>query len=503
MTYVSPGVYSRETDFSLYTPAQSTSALALVGSATRGPLDTPTLITDEGSLIDTFGPPGASHLALYAAQRYLREGNQLWYVRVASYGVATATGTLQDSGADLVTVTANSAGTWGNDISVTVGNGTDSGTYKITVKNNDFPVEVYDLIVLGSANEDDDNYIETRISGVSSFISVTDPGTSTTLDTGTFNLSGGANGTPVDNSDVIGSYGSPPTVPSTGLHCFDNPETIEIDMVAIPGKTEDTIIQAVIDLAESRKDCVGLIDCPQGMSVQQVVDWHDGVSGLADAPTAALSSSYAALYYPWLKVYDSYNDVELYVPPSGHAAQVIARTDYVADPWYAPAGLNRGVLHDVLEVEHSATQGERDYMYSGGNAVNPICKPYEGSSFVIFGQRTLQRTSTALDRINVRRMMVYLRRAVAEASKALLFAPNNVFTRTRFVNLVKPVCKSMQADEAITGFKVVCDETNNPPEVVDKSELHGKILLKPTKSVEIIRLDFVVLPSGVDFEEFV
>jgi len=201
-------------------------------------------------------------------------------------------------------------------------------------------------------------------------------------------------------------------------------------------------------------------------------------------------------------VYDGFNDAEAWVPPSGHIASVIAFTDHVADPWWAPAGLSRASLRDVLEVEQSATQGERDFMYAGGNAVNPIiAMPVHGT--VVWGQRTLQRATTALDRINVRRMMLYLRKVVATAVVNLVFEPHDEFTWRQFVRLVEPVCDRIKRARGLYDFRVICDSTTNTPDMIKRNEMGAKILLQPTKTAEIITMEFVLLPTGARFEEFV
>ena len=499
---VSPGIQTREIDFSDYAPAMSTSRFGMVGTATRGPVDTATLITDMGSLVDTFGPPSGTHYGLYAAERYLRAGRQLWFVRVAGDYYASSEIASVKAGGGSLTITANTPGTWGDNVTVVLGSGTDAGTYKITVQYNGFPVEVYDLVRVGTASASHDNYIETRINGLSNYISVTDAGVGAALTAGTVTLTGGDNGTPVTDADVVGAYGTPPTVPSTGLHCFDNPDTIQIDIVAAPGFVSDTIITALITLASTtRKDCLALIDAPYGLSVSGVVAWHNGTSGLAGAPTAAIDSSYAMLTYSWVQVFDSYNNTDVWIPPSGHVAYAIANTDYVANPWSAPAGMTRAVFNDIKAVEHSATQGERDYMYANGNAVNPICKPFYNAPFCLWGQRTLSRSATALDRVNVRRMLLSLRQVVVYVARNLIMEPNDRFTWSRFVRMVKPTMEEYKNRRAVYDFRIICDATTNTAAVIARNEMRAKILLKPTKTAEIISIDFILLPTGATFEE--
>jgi phage tail sheath protein FI len=182
-------------------------------------------------------------------------------------------------------------------------------------------------------------------------------------------------------------------------------------------------------------------------------------------------------------------------------ARLAADTDQNDEVWFAFAGLLRGRLLGALDVEYSPVQGERDYMYSGGNAVNPIVSfPVDG--ICLFGQRTLQRASTALDRINVRRMLLYARKVIASAVRYLVFEPNDLMTWIRFVDLVSPYLRSIKARRGLEDFRVVCDETTNTPDRINNNDMVGKLFLKPTKTAEMIELEFTLLPTGATFEEF-
>jgi hypothetical protein len=508
MVQVSPGAYWQERDFSLYAPALATSIFGVVGTATKGPMNTRTLITDEGSLVQTFGPPSVDHLGLMAAVHYLRRGRQLLFVRVGTYARDADTIEVNDvagpAGVPVLEFTPLTPGTWANNVSVKIEAATHVvGAFKIsileTLSGVTYTVEVYDNVLINGAT--DINYVETRLAN-SAYVSVSrTTAVSTTLVSGTTQFSGGSDGDPADTSDVIGTVGSPPVAPATGLQLFRNPEDEDVNLLAVPGYNQAVVIQEIIDICQTRADCLGLLSTPSGKSVQQAVDWHNGKGGGGDDPTTALNSSYAALYYPWVQVYDGYSDSDFDVPPEGHVAAVMAYTDQVADPWFAAAGLNRGLLTSVLSVQHSATQGERDFMYSYGNAVNPIIN-YSGQGHVIWGQRTLQRKPSALDRINVRRLMLYMEKVIATAVRYLVFEPNDSGTWRRFVNLVEPVCRSIQNRRGIFDFRVICDETTNTPDVIDRNEMVGKILIKPTKTAEIITVQFTLLPTGASFEEF-
>jgi hypothetical protein len=500
MVIVSPGVYSREVDLSLYTPQLATAILGLIGTASKGPVNEVTLITDEGQLVDTFGPPSGQHYALFAAVRFLRKGNQLKFVRVADYDIE-ATGTIKDQTlADAFSVLAVSSGSWGNNISLLVGSGTDAGTYKITVLYNGMSADVYDLLKVGPLNVDDVNYIMTRINGISEYISVTALASSTTLDSGTVTLSGGDDGAPAQVSDYIGSVGDPPTIPATGLQLFANPETEDVNVIAVPGISHRSVISAMQTLCESRADCIYITAPPYGKTVKQAVAWMNGLGGGPEDPLTSINSSYGAVFYPWIKVYDGYSDSEVWIPPDGHVAGAIAFTDFVADPWWAILGLNRGLLSDALNVEYSATQGERDYMYSNGNSLNPIIN-MAGQGIVIWGQRTAQRQPTALDRINVRRLLLYMRKAIATATLSLVGEPNDEDTWSRFRLLVSPIMEEIRGRRGITDYQVVCDETTNTAARRNRNEMYAKVMFKPTKTAEMIQLDFVILNQQTSFSE--
>jgi phage tail sheath protein FI len=496
-------VLTREIDFSLYVPALSTMSVASVGTASWGPKDTRTLLTDEGTQNRIFGPPSADHLALHANTRYLRQGNQLWFVRVGTYDVA-ATGAIRNAAdsADSVAVSGLWTGSYGNRLTLLVEDSNTLGAYKISVLDNGVRVEVFDAILVGAASAGDANYIETRINGVSAYITVTDATGEATLKLGTSALTGGDDGAPADDSDVVGTIVGDV---ATGMQLFRDPEEVEsgsIDIFMVPGRWERTIVVELITIAEERQDILAIVDPPDELTVQEVVAWHNGeLAGDPDYLTAALNSSYACMYYPWLQVFDSFNDVELFIPPSGHAASVMARTDFERDPWFAPAGVQRGRLTDVLDTRTHLKLGDREFMYGDGNAVNPIPN-FNLDGVVIYGQRTLQRVPTARDRINVRRMLNVAKTAIRVASRFVVFEPNDPITYRQLTNLVNPFLRNIQSRRGIVDFRTICDETTNPPAVVEQNRVVCRILIQPTKTAEIIELEFVLLPQGANFDEF-
>lgn len=309
---------------------------------------------------------------------------------------------------------------------------------------------------------------------------------------------GGQNGIPTSavfsselDAEIIGN----PAL-STGIFSFQNPEVYDINLLLIPGNSSGAVIGQALQLCEGRGDVLYLVDPPFGLRPQQVVDWHNGM--LYSDLRAAIDSSYGALYWPWLKVFDQFNATEIFVPPSGFVASVFARTAVVAEQWFAPAGLNRGRLLTALDVEYNATQGERDLLYGSGNAVNPIVKfPQDG--IVVFGQRTLQRLQSALDRVNVRMLLIYLKKNLVRELRFFLFEPIDNLLFAEITSSIKPFLENVMARRGMTGFKVICDASNNTPATVDRNEVHVAVLIRPTRAAEFIELDLVILRSDQSF----
>ena len=199
-----------------------------------------------------------------------------------------------------------------------------------------------------------------------------------------------------------------------------------------------------------------------------------------------------------MKIFDQYSTQELFVPPSGHISAVFARTERERESWYAPAGLSRGRLLTALDVEESPSRGDRDALYGLNNAVNPIVKfPQDG--IVVWGQRTLQRADTALDRINVRMLLIHIRKVLVPLLRQFLFEQNDRYLWEQVKGTVSPVLSDIAGRRGLTGFSVICDETNNTPETIDRNELHVTVLLKPTRVVEFIQLDLAILRTDAIF----
>jgi phage tail sheath protein FI len=213
-----------------------------------------------------------------------------------------------------------------------------------------------------------------------------------------------------------------------------------------------------------------------------------------------VSSSYAVIDSGYKYQYDKYNDVYRYIPMNGDVAGLCVRTDSERDPWFSPAGFNRGQVKNIIKLAYNPTKAERDLLYKAG--INPVVT-FPGQGTVLFGDKTALTRSSAFDRINVRRLFIILEKAIATASKSMLFEFNDPFTRTQFVNMVEPFLRDIQGRRGIYDFKVVCDDSNNTAGVVDRGEFVGDIYIKPARAINFIQLNFVAVRSGVEFNEIV
>jgi len=297
-------------------------------------------------------------------------------------------------------------------------------------------------------------------------------------------MAGGNNGDD-DNTAATALIGSAAEDPKTGMQSLDDP-TINIGIALVPGIQTESVQNALITLAADTQDFLALVSPPIAVgTVQNAIDWSNGQSSTTGSRTSAINSSYAAIYWPWVKVFSVFDGIDRWLDPAIYGARQMAFTDSVADSWFAPAGYRRGRLTKPTDVEVKLNQGDRDSMYSGGNVINPIVSfPQQG--ITIFGQRTTQRSPSALDRINVRRLMIYIRKVILAATQRFVFEPNDQFTWSQIEGVINPFLDDIQRRRGITEFRVVCDETVNTPLRVDRNELWTKVLVKPTKTAEIL-----------------
>jgi hypothetical protein len=273
------------------------------------------------------------------------------------------------------------------------------------------------------------------------------------------------------------------------LNAISNPDQYDFNLLVLPGviyELHSYVANEALSLCEDRGDAFYIMDTV-GLNATLVT---------ATGKAAEIDSNYAATYYPWLRVIDTNTNKLLWVPPSIILPEIYAYNDNVAAEWFAPAGLNRGGIASAVGVKVRLPQTSRDTLYEG--KVNPIAQ-FPGQGICVWGQKTLQRRSSALDRVNVRRLLIALKKFIASSSRYLVFEQNVEATRNRFLNIVNPYLASVQERSGLYAFRVIMDETNNTPDVIDRNVLYGQIYLQPTKTAEFIVLDFNVLPTGAVF----
>jgi len=284
----------------------------------------------------------------------------------------------------------------------------------------------------------------------------------------------------------------------TAYELYENDEEIDVNIL-IDGDKNNAIKRVLVDLAETRKDCIALLDC---LSTSVINQSGSETTNLRDYRLSTLNenSSYCAIYGNWLEMFDQWSAKYRWIPCSGHMAGILARTDDVSDPWFAPAGLNRAVLTNIRRLAWSPTLGERDILYKNG--INPIVS-FAGQGKVVWGQKTMLDKSSAFNRINIRRLFIVMEKAISTAAKYFLFEPNDEFTRLSIINMIEPFLRDVRGRRGIYDFMVVCDERNNTGERIDRQELWVDIYVKPTKAAEFIVLNFIATKTGASFTELV
>ena len=303
---------------------------------------------------------------------------------------------------------------------------------------------------------------------------------------------------PTLESLSAGADGSARTVAElkTAYDKFNDSETIDLSLI-IAGAGNATHIDNLIAIAENRRDCV-VFASPERADVVNVTNSNTQMSNVKAFFDTISSSSYVVFDSGYKYMYDRYSDVFRYVPLNGDIAGLCARTDITNDTWFSPAGLNRGIIRSVVKLAFNPNKAQRDVLYPA--RINPVVT-FPGQGTVLFGDKTGLTSPSAFDRINVRRLFITLEKAISTASKFSLFEFNDEFTRAQFRNLVEPFLREVQGRRGITDFLVVCDETNNSSDVVDRNEFAAEIFIKPAKSINFITLKFIATRTGVAFEE--
>ena len=290
----------------------------------------------------------------------------------------------------------------------------------------------------------------------------------------------------VNGTDSQGLVGTDYT---NAIALLSNVDEYKYNVISIPGllaSTHSTQTTAIVNNTIGRGDAIAIVD---------LVAYNSQINAVINQ-ASGFDSSYAAAYWPWLQTIDPNTGEAVWVPASTMIPGVYAFTDASSDPWFAPAGITRGALGQVIRAERKLTASNRDDIYEAN--VNPIAT-FPGSGVTVFGQKTLQKRASALDRVNVRRLLIALKSFIGQVADGLVFEQNTAATRNNFLSQVNPYLESVQQRQGLYAFKVVMDETNNGPDVVDRNELVGQIYLQPTRTAEFIILDFNVLPTGATF----
>ena len=346
------------------------------------------------------------------------------------------------------------------------------------------------------------NYYKNYIFNNSKYIYAVDPVSYSTTST-TWGLPSTSTFATIATPQTITLSGGTDDMPSesriqSAWAYFTNPDDVDVSLL-ISGSASVATQQYIIDnIANARKDCVAFISPPSanvinqnGSEVTNITSWTSAL---------ARSSSYAVADCGWKYMFDKYNNVYRWIPLNGDIAGTCVYTDSVRDPWFSPAGYNRGNLKNVVKLAWNPSKSQRDSIYALG--VNPV-GTFPGQGTVLFGDKTLQSQPSAFDRINVRRLFIVLEKAIAVASKFSLFEFNDEFTRNQFVALVTPFLRDIQGRRGITDYRVVCDSTNNDSQVIDSNQFVGDIYIKPARSINYIQLNFVAVRTGVSFSEVV
>lgn len=416
---------------------------------------------------------------------------------------------------------ASSPGTWVEDYSIslqlyTEGVGETAGRYKVVIKRLGLVVDSADDV---SFDVNADRYIgnvlnpDTKYGGLNgnkyvhweprpSYLQ-NDPNSDDYIvripsQLNDAELTGGANGIPLDpaySSDLDAAVIGNPAL-NTGIYAFQNPDVFDISILATPGFSSGAVIGQSLQLAEARGDIIYFVDSPFGLRPQQAVDWHNGI--LSGGLSAAINSSFGSMHWGWVKILDPYNRVNVWVPPSGKAAAVYARSARNGEPWSPPAGTRRGRVISVIDVEYSPSLGERHLLMGSGNAVNPLVKlPRDG--VVIYGQRTLQRTATSLDSVSTRLLLNFLKKNMNILMQQFLHEFNDEILWSQVRNVIDPFVGDVAARRGVAGYRVVVDESNNTPERRQRKELWVTIFIIPEPTAEVIVLNYALLRQNASF----
>lgn len=499
--YLSPDVYLKEIDSSLYTKSQSTSIGAMIGVARKGPIGA-TLVTSWPQFEETYGGYSNVGWLAYAAKDFFDLGGSALYVhRVVHYtdisdpSTITAklsSGTLATTpDTDVMgTFYGKSYGTFYDGLVVTTmlsqGFTEADKTIDVIVSKADGTVlEKHTKLTVGLINLSNERYIDNYLVRNSQYIN--SKFADGTLVFGSVTLAGGNDGVEgITDADFIGNEAA-----GLGLYAFDGLD--HVNLIAIPGNSSPAVITALLSYAETSQHLFAIVGTPSGLTVQGAVDFRMG-EGVYNH--ASFNSNYGDMYWPWIKFYNSRTNKVDIKPVEGEVMGVFAASDASGNVWDAPAGMTRGRIRNALGVETKTSKKDRDILYDAG--VNPIVD-FRGEGVVVWGQKTLQLKPSATDRTNVRRLLIYIEKALGQTSRYLLFEPNNKKTWEAFKRFGNSLLQSVKDNGGVYEYLVICDETTNTPFYRDRNIMVAKVFVKPTKTAEMMELQLIVTDSGADF----
>ena len=563
---LSPGVNVSEIDLTTVVPAVGTTEGALVGDFTWGPVNEIRTISSEVELVNTFGKPNSDNFTdFFTAANFLSYARNLKVVRATGTSSRNATSNgssiLIENELDYLenhSDGANTSGVWaakypgtlGNSIKVSLfagsGNTTAFGAWSYNgyfdsvpgtstyasnngAVNDEMHIAVIDTTgaISGTANtvierfafvsaasdakleDGTSNYYKDAINNRSRYIwwlAHPDGGLGLTLSSnnwGSVANTGrvfGSSNTVYTTTLANGVLSGAATADITaGYDKFRNSDEVDISLV-MTSDHPSAVVQHVVDnVVEYRKDSVAFVSPSRETVIDNIGDEMTDTIAYKNT-TINRSTSYAVMDCNWKYQYDKYNDTYRWVPLNGDIAGLCVRTDFERDAWFSPAGFNRGQIRNVVRLAWNPDKTDRDELYKAG--INPVVS-FAGEGTILYGDKTMLSKPSAFDRINVRRLFIVLEKAIARAAKFSLFEFNDAFTRAQFVSLVEPFLRDVQGRRGIYDFRVVCDETNNTPEVIDRNEFIGDIYIKPARSINFIQLNFVAVRTGVSFDEVV
>lgn len=537
----SPSITILERDQSQFAAVDSESILAIVGYATKGPIEEPTTVTSYLDFVNKFGPtPKDSPFSSLAVRRAFRNSNRLVFSRVAeddaNFAERVVTGTGDSSISWRLRIRSKEKGSAVNgsfvrieEIDNPVGDNKFNVNFYYLRNGDSILIEIFEEVSFEKASDDffvnrinasilnkgsrwisadlnhstaADSNVDVTLDTTTAYILGAGPSTEDEWSTGDTWTANTGDSTAYDFRE--GTDGIPDVGGDTKfVNALDidtdlaNAELFDYNLLITPDNNSQAVQNAAIDLVESRGDALYLVDPPSGLNQDEIVEWHNGVGGFGR--TNALNTSYAALYYSWLTDYNP--DAGEYVssPPSVFASEKMLENDRTQYPWIAVAGSARGVVQ-AFDSEYSASFGQRDKMYGGLNAVNPIVN-FPSKGLIIWGQKTLLRQRSALNRINVRRMLIYIKKLLRTSLDPILFEPNDASSWVRANSIVTAILEPVRQRRGISTYAVAFDSTTTSSDDIANNILRGRIRIVPVSTIEFIEVGINILPTGTSLSE--